>query len=109
MYDDLNSLSRQLKMDNFSFLEIEETTASGSGQLLSDIAPRSDTPISDKKDNQLKTIEKAPSQDNLTSANEFKNFINYNNNHYYNEINGSTSHTEQAIILSVLFSSISKK
>lgn len=109
MYDDLNSLSRQLKMDNFSFLEIEETAPSNSGQLLSNITDTLERPMSDKKDSHLTAIELAPSQDNLTVTNEFTHFINYNNSHYYSEINGSTSHTEQAIILSALFSSISKK
>lgn len=95
-------------MDNFSFLEIEESAPSNSGQPLSNIAPKLDTPMQNKKDSHLKTIEKTPLLNNPTPTNEFTNFINYNNDNY-NEINETTPHTEQAIILSTLFSSISKK
>lgn len=45
MYDDLNSLSRQLKMDNFSFLEIEETTQSKDEQPLSNMAIKQELPL----------------------------------------------------------------
>lgn len=48
MYDDLNSLSRQLKMDNFSFLEIEETTQSKDEQPLSNMAIKQELPLPEK-------------------------------------------------------------
>ncbi|EOY8495413.1 hypothetical protein [Providencia stuartii] len=111
MYDDLNSLSRQLKMDNFSFLEIEETTQSKDEQPLSNMAIKQELPLPEKIEVVSESTTKPqPTQPNESHStiNEFSHFLNYKNNHYHNTAD-SASHTEQLVILSELFSSISKK
>ncbi|EPJ3765917.1 hypothetical protein NPI25_003364, partial [Providencia stuartii] len=56
------------------------------------------------------TTQPQPTQPNesYSTINEFSHFLNYKNNHYHNTAD-SASHTEQLVILSELFSSISKK
>ncbi|QIC14895.1 hypothetical protein G3341_03860 [Providencia vermicola] len=108
MYDDLNSLSRQLKMDNFAFLEIEEKNHSNNEKTLSNITTKKEPVLSENIKEEATSITQEKTDSNQSAQPELDHFMDYKHNYYHNPV-ASEPHLERIVILSDLFSSISKK